>query len=488
MRQSPQQQTKDFEAISAAFHRSLKSLEIEPARFRALPLRQRKLAIFEAIYKTAKQVSAELDWYEDRSNLHEKKLWDFSISQIAQHQTVLDALIAFVCLGETSFIRPLVSYFAFPEPRWSILIDSVLRAITSDAMLGSVYRIPNREEVSAWRKWAIEQPDLTKLKDFSEILLLDIGTEDVRRHYFFKPNDLVETSFLINRNEFFQSDWKYFDERQAGFCTSSLYPKLKSYQFAQFAESIEGYILENPGEGNFNTLVACTNDWISELRLAKSALKQEWLACLSDQDVSPRTGAVLYQILVYPRRDKKLASEFGEKMLGKESNIYVLAVVGDIMAQSQNTQAIYRIAKAYSEIDNLTDQSRNTLYGLSTLASITVTLWIENLFSREIESLCILGGERHPKKRKLLVDSVVRILSSNDQSLLKLRVFKHSANPSCQQFAKQIEEFHELRKPLIQDLDENTDSISHLVSRYLKLFCDCFNKLRELNISRWLRG
>ncbi|HMH42839.1 MAG TPA: hypothetical protein VK557_05110 [Pyrinomonadaceae bacterium] len=489
MNLSTKQAAREFEAISEAFTRSLKSLEVEPARFRALPLRQRKLALFEAIYKTAKEVIQELDWYDDRSNLRSKRLWDFTIDQIAQHQAIVDALIAFLCLGETAFIRPLVSYLSFPEPRWSILIDSVLRAITLEPMRGSVFRIPSDAEISAWRRWAIEHSEVPKLKDFSEILLSDIGMEDVSRHYYFRQTaDSAESSSLTNRNEFFQSDWKYFDERQASFCTTALYPQLKSYEFNRFAEFIESFVLQNPTEANFNTIVACTNDWISELRLPKSSLKHTWLELLAKRDVSSRTGAILYQILVYPKKDRALAREFGKELLGEESNVFILAVVSDILAQSQTATAIYRIAKAYSDIDDFSKQARETLDDLNPIVSTTITLWIENLFSREIESLCVLGGEKDPKRRKLLIALIANMLKSNDQSLLRLRVFKYSSNPKCQMFARQIQEFHELRKPLIRQLTEGTGSGSQIVSNYLTLIRVSFDKLNRVEVTKLLTG
>lgn len=484
MNPSLKRQSKDFEAISAAFTRSLKSLEIEPARFRALPLRQRKLALFEAIYTTAKQVSCDLKWYEDRSDLQSKHLWDFTVDQIAQHQTIVDALIAFVCLGETSFIRPLVSYLSFPEPRWSILIDSVLRAVTLEPMRGSLFRIPNDGEIFAWRKWAIENPELQQSKDYSDILLSDIGMDNVAKNYFFTQIAYpAETSFLINRNEFFQSDWKYFDEQQASFCRHALYPQLKSYEFDRFAQSIETFVLENPRESNFNTLLACTNDWISEFRLTKSMLKQDWLALISRKGVSPRTGAILYQILVYPRRERKLAREFGKELLSATgANVYLLAVITDILTQSQAATAIHRIAKAYSDIDNLPSQTRTTLFELGPMASTSINLWTKNLLSREIESLCILGGEKHPKRRGLLRDEIVALLKSNDQSLLRLRVFNDSPNPECQNFAKQVEQLYELRKPLLQQLIEDRVTNSQLVLSFLRLLLGGVSKLTRLLI------
>lgn len=474
--------SKEFDAISVAFTRSLRNLEIEPNRFRTLPLRQRKLAMCEAIYQTAKQVSGELDWYLDRTDLHSKRLWDFTPNQIAQHQTVVDSLIALVCLGESSFVRPLVTYLSFPESRWAILIDSVLRAISVDPIRGSVFRIPTESERATWRKWAIEHPEPPKLKDYSDILLSDIGTEDIKWN-FFCPPEISESSFLINRNEFFETEWKYFDEKQANYCTRILYSPLKSYDYNAFAESVEAFVNTNPFEGNFNTLVACVNDWINELHLSKPTLKQNWLPLVARKKVSSRTGAILFQILVYPRKDRQLAREFGKEILSKDVNLQTLSTLTDILTQCQTANSVYRIVKLYSDIDSLSEQTRETIIGLTPMASTTLILWIKNLFSREIESLCILGGEL-PRKRSSLLDRIKKMFKSNDQAIVRLKFFEHSSNPHCQKLGLQMRYFHEHRKPFESQLDMNYLNTHLLVSNYLNVVKTTFRELKRLESAK----
>ncbi len=489
MNTSVQRKSKEFEAVSIAFTRSLKSLEIDPVRFRALPLRQRKLAICEAIYKTAKHVSSELDWYEDRSNLQSKKLWDFTIDQISHHQTVVDALIALVCLGESSFLRPLVSYLSFPEQRWSILIDSVLRAIAIEPARGPMFRIPSEQALHTWRKWAIENSELPELRDYSDILLSDIGIEGIKDQHFsvyFSKSAL--SSSLINRNELFQTDWEYFDQKQASFSSTKLYPQLKSYEFERFVVFLEGFVRDNPSEGNFNTLVACTNDWINELRLPKSALRQNWLALLSEKDLSSRTGAVLFQILVYPHKDKALARAFGKELLRGETNLYVIAVISDILTQSQAPDAIKRIARMYSRIDDVSDQIQSTLYELGPMASVTFQLWIRNLISRELENLCIVGGEKQGKRRELLVRSMYKVLRLHDEPIVKLTGLRDSSNPECREFGEQLELFHKLRRDIFDEPTDTERNTSRLVSSYLRFFRDCLDIFRNLKISKWLKS
>ncbi len=469
--------------LSVAFARSLKSLEIEPGRYRTLPLRQRRLALCEAIYKTAKLASREIDWYADRSDLRSKQLWDFTPDQIAQHQILVDALIALVCLGESSFIRPLVTYLSFPEPRWAILIDSVLRAVTAGGIRGSTFRLPNEAERSSWRKWAIDHTEVPRIRDYSEILLSDIGVEDIKWRYRYVP-DATEYSFLVARNEFLETDWKYYDEQQADFCTHVLYWPLKAYDYSSFAGSVEAFVKKNPLEGNFTTLVACVNDWINELGLPKSTLKHDWLTLVSNKEVSSRTSAILFQILVYPKKDRVLARDFANHLLRDEAgpytaDLHTLTAITDILTQSQSASSVYRVAKALSDIDELPRGSRDTLLGLDPMISMMFLLWISNLSSREIESLCILGAES-PSLRHSLLDSIARTFRSNSQTLIKLGAFENSPNPSCQRFALQMKYFYKLRKPFVRDLPRIEQSTSGLVSRYLKLLRTTCRKLLRL--------
>jgi hypothetical protein len=284
---------------------------------------------------------------------------------------------------------------------------------------------------------------------------------------------------LINRNEFLETEWKYFDEKQADYCSYALYQPLKSYDYSAFAESIQAFVNKNPDEGNFNTLVACVNDWINEFQLSKSTLKQNWLTLVSGKKINSRTGAILFQILVYPRKNRQLAREFGKELVGDTVDINTLSALTDILTQTQSANSVYRIVKTYSDIDHLSEQTRETLWGLTPMASTTLILWIKNLFSREIESLCILGGES-PKRRIMLLDRIKKIFQSNDQAIIKLRVFMHSPNTHCQRFGHQMNYFYECRKPLERQLEEDEQNTRLMVSKYLDMVQATFLELKRL--------
>lgn len=472
MKLSAKENSKNFEAISVAFRRSLDYLEIQPVRYKTLPLRQRRLALCEAIFSTARRVGEGLDWYLDRSELNAKRLWDFSPEQIRKHQTILDSLIALICLGETSFVRPLVTYLSFPESRWSITIDSLLRAITEESMKGPLFRLPSESDKAMWRRWAVSDFDPARVNDFSTFLCAQIGVDDILWQTA-SPYGFT-ASALINWDEFLDVSWKYFDDKQARFC-KDLYEPFHERKFKEVAESIDAFVSTNPCEGNYNTIVTCLNDWIDESDLPRPAIKRLWILLAGKRKVSPKAAAVLFQVLDYSKRDRKLAREFGKEMLGEDLNLHVLRCVTDILIQNRSASSIYRMAKTYSDIDDCRDQTRILLLDLAPMFTTTVIVWLGGLVSTELEDICILGAEA-PAKRQNLLDSIVKVLHVNNRAVMRLRVFENSTNPECQILGHHMRKFYEFREPFGHELECN-ENTSLLVSKYREMLRSAFRKL-----------
>lgn len=473
MKLSIKRESKEYKVVAVAFDRALRGLEIEPTRYRALSLKQRRLALCEAIFSTARNVSKGIDWYVDRSDLRSKQLWDFSPDQITQHQIAVDALIGLVCLGEFSYVRPLITYLSFPESRWTILIDSLLRALSPEGIRHSVFRLPTDSERARWRRWAIEHPDPINFRDYSYVLLSDLGTDQVDWNLL--VTEAEDSSLLKVQNEFFGTYWKYFDERQADYCGRFLRSPLKSYDYRTFAELVERFVAANPNEANFTTIVACASDWINEFHLTKSALKDDWLN-LIDEGLSSRTTAILYQILVYPKRDRRLARDFGKRLFSDEIDIQTLTCVTDILTQSQTDTSLYRLGRTLSLLDDLPSQSRKRIEDFMPTITMICSLWVTNLYSRELESLCILGAE-DPKRRSALQELIQQCFHANDHTLLRFIVFERSPNEQCRTFGQRIRLFYNHRRPLEERLRETLADTSSLVLQYVKLLEETFRSL-----------
>ena len=473
MKLSIKRESKEYKVVAIAFDRALRGLEIEPTRYRTLSLKQRRLALCEAIFSTARNVSKGINWWIDRSDLQSKQLWDFTPHQITQHQIAVDALIGLVCLGEFSYVRPLVTYLSFPESRWTILIDSLLRAMSPEGIRGSLFRLPTDAERARWRKWAIEHPDPTNFRDYSYVLLSDLGTQQVDWNLL--VTEVEDSSLLKVQNESFGTDWKYFDEKQADYCGRYLRSPLKSYDHKAFAELVERFVAANPDEANFTTIVACVSDWINEFHLTRSTLKDDWLD-LVHKGLSSRTTAILYQCLVYPKRDRSLARVFGKRLFSDEVDIQTLTTVVDILTQSQSDTSLYRIGRTLSLLDDMPSHSRKRIEGFMPTITMLCSLWVTNLYSRELESLCILGSE-DPKRRSTLQELIQQHFHANDHTLLRFVVFARSPNEQCKTFGQRIRVFYENRRSLEERLKELVTDTASLVEQYFKLVEESFRSL-----------
>ncbi|MEK6286448.1 MAG: hypothetical protein AABO57_11955 [Acidobacteriota bacterium] len=467
------------EILSTALSRSLENLGIDIVRFQTLALGERKLALCEAIYRTAGHARTEIDWYADRSELYMKELWDFSPAQIDQHQTMVDALIALVCLGEVSYVRPLVAYLSFPEPRWSILICPVLEATSKKFIRTPTYSIPSASELSAWRKWAVKLAEPPILKDYGDILLSEFDIGKMKLEW---SSELSDFSWLLMRNEFFVTPWKYFNESEAKYCALRLYEPLKSGDWTDFADTLEQYVYAERPASNFKTIVACINDIMRELNLSRTRLKEEWLSIVSKGTIRPFTALVLFQILERPGKDRQLAYEFAEQLLGKGTSTSTISTMVNLLLQSRSGHSVYRIIKTFAELDKEPARIRDILSDLYPMASHLASLWITNLFATEMEYLIILGSEQ-PKSRSTLLGIVAKKFTDNDKDLLKLSEFQHSENPDCRLFSYKMKILSDLREPLQRHLHDRDINTLSMVSEYKDIFYSWFVRYDPLEAS-----
>jgi hypothetical protein len=470
--------SKAIEAISYAFKRSLEDLGIEPVRFHAIPPQQRKLAIREAIYNITGQKITEIDFLLDRSDFQSKQLGDFSPEQIRQHKTVIDALIAMVCLGDTTFIRPLITYLSFPEPRWPIFIEPVLRAVLKKSIHGPIYRLPTEEERFKWRIWALKQITKTTLEDYSPILLSQIGDEEIRWDHF-SSSDSSDSSWLVLKDDIFKPKSKYYNYSDANFCTYNLFPSLKNHNFTVFVKLLDNFIKENPNKTNYDTISACIKDTISELDLSSKSLKNNYLNVIDDKELSPMTFVVLFWGLDFTK-NRILANKLSRKIAGEDSNHFIITTMSDIFTKSENINAIHRYAKVFKNFDEFSDNNRDALFELAPIIYVNLIRWIVYIFTSEIESISILGCE-NPLKRKNLFPHITMQFEFNNKSLMKLIEIKKSLNSNCQEFGCKILELYEDRQEFKKSFLDNDEITTTLLTlEYQKMINSWLSEFTEL--------
>lgn len=475
--------SKSFEAISNAFDSSLQNLGIEITRFRAMPLEQRKLAFREAIIKIAGPKINEIDWLEDRSELHDKELWDFSPEQILNHQIIVNALIALVCLGEATYVRPLITYLSFPEKRWSILIEPVLKAVLKKSIQGPIYRLPNKSNLSKWHIWALNQSYEPYLEDYSMILLTKLGEEKVK-WYHYQSNETSDSSWLVSKDEFKNSKWMYFNDYDANYCALRLYPELESNNFYKFIINLDEHIKEHPFERNYDTLVSCIRDKMSESNLSNRKLKRCYLKAVQEKNISPLTIAITFRVFPSSTKNRRLANQVAKKMAGTDSDRLIISIVSDLLTKSVNDKAVYRLVNFCSNIDEMSEMKKNLVFDLNPLISRHLNHWLSNLFFNESESLCLLGSEDQ-HNREDLFELLKDQFKKNDKSLLKLTQFQKSSDDKCQWLGNKFEELYDLRQNFEYIYEkENEINLKLFIPEYKKVLNDWSEDMTNLQTSQ----
>lgn len=471
------EKSKAIEAVSDGFNRSLANLSIQPARFRAMPLQQRKLAIREAIYEITGQTLNEIDYLLDRSNFRSKCLAEFSPEQIRQHKTVVDALIALVCLGDPTFIRPLIIYLSFPERRLSIIIEPILRAVLKKSIHASIYRLPTDKDISNWRSWAMRVTQPT-MEDYSNILLTEIGDEKIKWHHF-SSSEPSDSSWLATKDVFFKSKLKYFSYNDADFYTEKLFPSLKKQDYSKFIDSLDDFVIKNPNKGDFDIITACINDTIKELDLPSSSLKKYCLNFKDDRKLSPRTYIILFWGLGFTK-NRRLANKFSLKIAGENSTRPIITIISDILTKSENVNTINLYANIFKELDGFSDDNIEALFELAPITIRIIFRWMRNMFSSEIESISIMGCE-HSSKRKEFFPFISSQFMDNDKLLNKLAEIKKSSNHICQEFGIKILILYDSRQKFQKSFLDNDDIDTELsISEYKKLIDSWIQDVSEL--------
>jgi hypothetical protein len=247
------------EFISTAFARSLDNLGINSSRYQGLPRTQRKLALCEAIQSTTMKLLPDFEPLRETGLLSQRRLEDFSPEQVFSHRVFLDANIALACLGETAVIRYLINYLSFPEPRWRILIEPVLRSLCRQPPRGHLgYHLPKRQQVLAWCEWALTRSETIPSFDFS----VDLLSEGYVRHKRAVSTTRVKFVPWIESWTAPEFSCKYFYSTQAEFAESHLEQPFERRDFHQVVKRLDGYIRANQSHyTSFATLSAALHDF-----------------------------------------------------------------------------------------------------------------------------------------------------------------------------------------------------------------------------------
>lgn len=458
------------DVVSAALHGAMERLGIESARFRAMPSSQRRLALCEAIYRTASKGTVGSSWIKERAELGQTPIERFSPEQIQQHRIVVDALTALVCLGESTFVRSLVSYLSFPEPRWSITIDSVLRAVVFGES-DPPYRLPNQTNLCEWRQWAVKQRLQPKMSNFSEYLITQMGAEEETWHER-TSRDASGVTWLALARPNVAPAWHCFSEPQAYFCAHSLYPALDESDARRLVGALDAYLKEHLHAKNFGTLVACLSDELPHRRLRLDDLTTYCLSATHDRSISPTCAVLVYQAVSAGRGNKELTRSFADALFGSQGSRRLRRIATFFLEDSSTTRAIHSIAWTFRRTERFPDRVARALDELAPRATGMIFRWLSRLFATEVESACLVGLET-PAARSTLISWATHRFKRHDKALLHLSYLCDSSDASYRKIGTQVGELYKRRWRVRAELSKRsyTDPRA-LLSEYEALLDD----------------
>ncbi len=445
--------------VAEALDRSLMNLGIEPSRFRSLPLMQRRLAIKEAVFNTASQKLRDLDWLEERSGFHESRLADFSHSEILQHQASVDALVAMVCLGEMRYAQPLVTYMSFPEPRWRILIEPVLRAISEQTVSEPVYRLPSLAEVRKWRLWTASESTQSGLSDYSERLMERMGARVVGQR---------EAPRRVHRNYYQPAKsrtivahrWRYFDSALADYCASLLYPEIRSASFDRFLELLDGLLRDNPQAAHTDTLSACIRDGIAESGVSLARFRWHVLSQVSTEAIQPQTWMTIFDALKRSVEDRRWANAIARKIAGEDISRQLLILLSDALICSVRDSYVFRTVLLIDNLDSWSSAALPVAEHLKPRIWKTLLGWLERILGWETESLCVLGSE-DPENRDHLAALLAARFRKNSDSMRRVERTMGSADAAFSEFGTKLVTMRRMRSKLARTFSEDPNVDIH---------------------------
>jgi hypothetical protein len=373
--------------VDEALDSALEQLGIQRVRFIALGPEQMRLALCEAIFASVKELDAAANWALSAAHFGGKTLADFSLEEIDQHFKLVHALIALACLGESAYVRPLTTYLSFPEPRWSLLIEPVLRALADGKRSSMQHGLRSPGVLRRWRKWAAGLPLSPALPT---AIYHRQGASDVHWDVTFR-HDSLDSLWLVSGNQWRDERSEFFDADQARTCARTFFKDLDSSRFDSFVTALNAYLVSSD-EVTFascETIAACIRDRVTQLD-ARAALLENWNTTF--KSLSPRTHFLLFHVLKPARGDIRLATYLANALVPDVPADERLAVLG-VIRQKPGLDVATLVLRACSDRTSISSSTRDVLKDVEPLVSRLVSISLRRALTDDTHNLCLLANE-----------------------------------------------------------------------------------------------
>jgi hypothetical protein len=413
---APDTRSRD-EVLAAALDGALEQLSIQRTRFSALGPDACRLAISEAVWQSVRDLNVGANWPLQSVHFSGKTTADFTIQEIQQHYRLLNALVALVCLGDSSYIRPLVTYLSFPEPRWSLIIEPVLRALSRNTP-PSVERLRSALALQFWRRWAAH---LSASATLRRVRLR--GSHDHEAECNFATRkDSLDSLWLVSSHVWLEEEGYYFRPEQARSC--------RGFQKLLIEHNYEGFLDSLNAQLEGNDLIAYANcdTLISELRdvlnsTSRAALLSVWSDAATSKRITPRTSAIMCRILKREGNVAALARQVTDWHLGANAGASQRRAVQFVFSHDTKLKAIFDVLDSFhSQPDENTQRVFDDL--LPIVQHLVATGFRQALLI-DTQNLCLLANESASGWRRLSA-GVGRMRADFDRDVQRLATLHES--------------------------------------------------------------
>lgn len=452
------------EVVFSAFSRSLENLGIDSNRYRGLPRAQRRLALCEAINSTARKLLPSFEPLRETGFLPSRKPEDFSPEQLRSHKTFVDAAIALACLGENSVVRHLINYLSFPEPRWRMVIEPVLRSLCQRPPKGSLaYQIPSKRQVEAWCEWALMRSAAPQCTDYTSDILAESFTSA-------SPLRRLKTTFYSPRLECWNThalEFKYYNAGQAEFARKTLEHHILANDYHQVVNHLDDYIRSHHASSiHFGTLSAAISDCFQENYIENSLSR--WLEAIDRIKPHAITFHVFYYSLPQSQRSRRLARKFSQSLAKTYQEPALTVALTDLFDDTKETRFEHIIDAMLTPLS-----SQRALKDLGAVIAWRATDSIRSRFASEVQNLILLHSI--PEKRRDRFADRLRVRFTEDDKVFgQLCRFVNVKNDELSSIGAIAQRLLEARKLFNDAL---ATGVLFFGDKLLSKFTKAFNKI-----------
>jgi hypothetical protein len=338
-RQTSSSSSADAQAvIEDMLRNSLKSLGIESARFASLPPAQRRLALADTLIGIASELTSTLKWVTARAGLADQRIEDLDAREVDMHRAMLDCLISLCCIGETSFLTSLVPYLHFPDPRWSIGVDALLRSLVY-GKADPRYSVPNATQRRHWAAWCITTHAGQRYFDLAGRVLGSMwGDFHETKGPWSELRDTSEAEWLLAIANPGERRKLRYDPEEVAFCNSVLVRNLLHRDARSLCSEINRFVSTRDSGADFATTSAFLEDNIQSLNVAATVAAQA-ATLIKSQQLSPEaTGVIARGLTAF--KSLKVIEQLALSWVTPKASRILRFLVRDVLGGRMTTKSV----------------------------------------------------------------------------------------------------------------------------------------------------